>query len=121
MTLGEIMNWLWSRFTGVAGVLLLIWLVPSCGHSQQLVAIAIEPATEIFGATNIPVSADAGLNVQLRALGSYIHPPVTKDITNQVTWVSNTPTMVTVTSAGVLSATGLACGDALVSATVKDE
>ena len=28
--------------------------------------------------------------MQLRALGTYIHPPVTKDITNQVTWESNT-------------------------------
>jgi hypothetical protein len=91
----------------------------SCGHDQQLVSISIDPATQTFGAANIPVSADAGLNVQLRALGSYIHPPVTKDITNQVIWASNTPQMVTVNSTGVLTATGLACGNALVSATVK--
>ena len=40
--------------------------------------------------------------MQLRALGTYIHPPVTKDITNQVTWASNTPQMVTVNSSGLI-------------------
>src|ERR1700730_7259375 len=89
-----------------------------CAHEQQLTSISVQPNTETFGAANVPVSADAGLNVQLRAIGSYIHPPVFKDITNQVTWNSNTPDVVTVTSTGLLTAAGLACGNALVSATV---
>ena len=84
----------------------------SCAHDQQLVGITVTPEVENFGA------ADPALNVQLRALGSYIHPPVTKDITSQVTWASNTPNMVTVTSTGLLSPAGFACGNALVSATV---
>jgi len=89
----------------------------SCGRDQQLVSITIQPGVETVGATNIPVDQDAGFQVQLRALGNYIHPPVTKDITNQVTWVSNTPEMFTVDSTGLLTATGLACGGTLVSAT----
>ncbi len=93
-------------------------MAPSCGQNQQLVSITIEPATETFGASNIPVAADAGLNVQLRALGNYIHPPVVKDITNQVAWASNTPEMVTANSTGLITATGLSCGSALVSATL---
>jgi hypothetical protein len=97
---------------------LITLIVPSCGHDQQLVSISIAPSTETFGASNIPVSADAGLNVQLRALGTYIHPPVTKDITNQATWSSNTPQMVTVNSAGLITATGKSCGGAIISATV---
>jgi hypothetical protein len=56
--------------------------------------------------------------VQLRALGSYIHPPVTKDITNQVVWTSNTPQMVMVSSTGLITATGQACGGTIISATV---
>jgi hypothetical protein len=107
------------RFAIVVVTVLCVIGLPSCGHDQQLVSIEIQPGTETFGAANIPVSADAGSNVQLRALGTYIHPPVTKDITDKVTWTSNTPQMVTVNSAGVLTATGLACGNALVSATVK--
>jgi len=91
----------------------------SCARDQQLVSISVQPGTETFGDSNTPVSADAGLSVNLRALGTYNHPPVTKDITSLVTWTSNTPQMVTVDSTGVLTATGLACGNALVFATVQ--
>ncbi len=86
-------------FRSVAGLVAVCSLLAmlSCAHDQQLVGITIKPETENFGA------ADPALNVQLRALGSYIHPPVTKDITSQVTWASNTPNMVTVTPTGLLS------------------
>jgi hypothetical protein len=93
-------------------------LTLSCGHDQQLVSITVQPTTETFGAANIPLSVDAGAQVQLRALGDYIHPPVTKDITNQVKWSSNTPQMVTVNSTGLITVTGLACGGTIISATV---
>lgn len=91
----------------------------SCAHDQQLVSIDVVPASETFGASNIPVSADAGLSVQLRALGHYIHPPVTKDITNQVAWGSDDPQMFTITPTGLLTATGFVCGGSVISATVN--
>lgn len=99
----------------VAGVLLT---VSSCGRDQQLVSIQIQPSVETFGDSNIPVPNDAGLQVQLRALGTYIHPPVTKDITSEVTWSSNDTQMMTVNSSGLLTATGGSCGTTLVSATL---
>jgi hypothetical protein len=105
----------WFRLTMACIVAIFL---SSCGHDQQLVSISIQPTVETFGASNIPVSANAGATVQLRALGSYIHPPVTKDITSQVTWASNTPDIATVNSTGLLTATGLACGGSIVSATV---
>src|SRR6266436_9314090 len=105
----------WFSLTLVCAV---IFLMPSCGYEQQLTDITIQPGTETFGSTTAPVSANAGSSVQLRALGSYIHPPVTKDVTGQATWNSNTPDLVTVNSTGLVTATGLACGNALVSATV---
>jgi hypothetical protein len=101
------------------GVSTVLVSLSSCGHDQQLISITIQPASETFGASNIPVIANAGAQVQLRALGSYIHPPVTKDITSQVTWNSNTPQMMTVDSSGLLTVTGLACGATLISATVN--
>jgi hypothetical protein len=101
------------------GAASLLWSLSSCGRSSELVGIQIQPAVQTFGASNIPVAANAGANVQLRALGSYIHPPVTKDITNQVTWASNDTQMFTVDSSGLLTATGMACGGSLISATVK--
>ena len=90
-----------------------------CGHDQQLVSIDIQPSVETFGAANIPVIANAGANVQLKAYGNYIHPPVRKDITDKAKWFSNTPDMVTVNATGLITATGLACGGTLVTATVQ--
>jgi hypothetical protein len=107
----------------VASVVLLATAIglcslSSCGRDQQLVSIQIEPSTETFGDGSIPVSQDAGLQVQLRALGTYIHPPVTKDITTQVTWTSDDTQMMTVDANGLLTAAGIACGSTIVSATV---
>jgi hypothetical protein len=92
--------------------------LPSCGHDQELVGITITPSTETFGASNIPVIENRGASVQLIANGTYIHPPVTKDVTSQVTWSSNTPNMVTVSSAGLITATGEACGGTIITATI---
>jgi hypothetical protein len=105
-----------SRFRGMLAFVLAALLVStlSCAHDQQLESITIAPAAATFQAP------DQGLNVQLRALGNYIHPPVQKDITNQTTWASNTPDLATVSATGLLSPAGIdACGGALVSATVQ--
>ena len=110
-----------DRLSALLGLFLAAFLLSTmsaCGHDQQLESITIIPAVENFGSTKTPVIDDAGLNVQLRALGSYIHPPVTKDITSQVTWTSNTPQMVKVDANGVITATGLACGGTIIFATV---
>lgn len=106
------------------GVILLITAgavslnLASCAHSSELVAITVQPGSVTVGASNIPVNDDAGAQSQLTALGTYIHPPVTKDITSQVTWASNDTQMFSITSGGMLTATGAACGDTLISATV---
>jgi hypothetical protein len=107
-----------SALLGLCVALLLLASLSACGHEQQLVSITVIPDVETFGGTKIPVSANAGAQVQLKALGSYIHPPVTKDITTQVVWSSNTPDMVTVDAGGLITATGNACGGTIISATV---
>ena len=113
------MNCQESRFFLVLAAVLCVIGLTSCAHEQQLTSITVQPDKEVFGAANIPVSADAGLTVQLRAIGNYIHPPVSKDITDQVVWKSNTPGIATVDAAtGLVTATGDACGDALISATI---
>jgi hypothetical protein len=91
----------------------------SCGDPQELVGITVQPGSVTFGASNIPVPADAGLTTQLTALGTYVHPPVTKDITNRVTWASSDSQEVTVSSTGLIKVTGVVCGpNALISATL---
>jgi len=111
-----------GKWLGIAALVViggLLWSIASCGRSQQLVSIEVQPNVYTFGASNIPVADNAGLAVQLRALGSYIHPPVTKDITDQVAWVSSTTQMMTVNATGLLTATGVTCGTTLVSATLQ--
>ncbi len=108
----------WFRFGVGSAAVLFTLLLPSCGHDQQLVLITVQPDTDTFGSPTTPVSADAGLSVQLKALGTYIHPQVTKDITSQVTWDSNTVGLATVSSTGLVVVTGAECGNGLVSATV---
>ena len=109
----------WLSVVALAVLGGLLFSVSSCGRDQQLVSIQIQPNTETFGSSDTPPQSDAGLQVQLRALGTYIHPPVTKDITSQVTWFSNDTQMMTVDASGMLTAVGQSCGSTLVSATVK--
>ncbi|MGA6983572.1 MAG: hypothetical protein WCC95_16135 [Candidatus Sulfotelmatobacter sp.] len=108
-----IYKWFGLAVMCAMGIILL-----SCADPQELVSITIQPSTETVGNSNIPVNLDAGFRTQLTAAGTYIHPPVTKDITSQVTWASASPQMFTVNSAGLLTATGDACGSTLVSATL---
>jgi hypothetical protein len=108
----------WIGMVGLAGGSALLLSLSSCAHSSELVGIQIQPSVETFGSTDTPVGDNLGAQVQLRALGTYIHPPVTKDITSQVVWASNDTQMFTVDSTGLLTATGGACGGTLVSATV---
>jgi hypothetical protein len=113
------MNGKWLSFVVLAAAGGMLFSLASCGRDQELVSIEIQPGVETFGAADVPVIQNRGSSVQLRALGTYIHPPVTKDITSQVTWSSNDTQMMTVDATGKLTATGLACGGTLVSATVK--
>ncbi len=109
----------WFSIAALLFAAISLLTVSSCGDKQELTSISIQPGVETFGAADIPVIDDAGATVQLRALGTYVHPPVTKDITDQVIWASNTPAMVTVNSTGLITVTGGPCGGTLISATVN--
>lgn len=100
----------WLGIFILGGVATALLNTSSCARDQQLVSITIEPTGVTFGA------ADPAQKANLTALGTYIHPPETKDITAQVTWATDIPQLVAVTSGGVVSPTGLGCGTANVSA-----
>jgi len=112
------MNRKWLAVGALIVAAISLLSVASCGDPQELVSLSIQPSAVTIGASNIPVPADAGIQVQLRALGTYIHPPVTKDITDKVIWNSDTPQMFTIDSTGLMTTTGLLCGGALISASV---
>src|SRR5258708_22149982 len=87
----------------------------SCGYNQHLVSINIPEKGGTFGAVG------PGLFFDFKAFGTYIHPPQTKDITNLVTWQSDNPQVVQVSSAGVVSPSpNLGCGVGDIFATLKD-
>jgi hypothetical protein len=84
--------------------------LPSCGHDQKLTSISIQPATSTF------LDPDPALQVQYTAMGTYIHPPATKDVTSQATWAVDS-NLVTINAGLVSPASGL-CGTGNISATV---
>jgi hypothetical protein len=85
----------------------------SCGFNQHLVSIQISPPSGTFGAV------DPTIYFNFQAMGTYIHPPTTKDITTLVTWRSDNPQVAQVSSAGVVSP-NLNCGVAQISASFQD-
>ncbi len=100
-----------AALAGLVGFGTLI-LLPSCGHDRKLVSIEVAPSQFTFGA---PIPGQSG---QFRAYGTFIHPPVTRDITNQVTWTVD-DNIVSI-AAGLVTTTGLACGSTNVTATMPE-
>ena len=84
----------------------------SCGFNQHLVSIQVTPNPVVF--------EGVGAQVQFTALGTYIHPPETKDITTQVQWRIDISYLATINSSGVAVATGV-CGAGNVIATVYND
>jgi trimeric autotransporter adhesin len=87
--------------------------LPSCGHDQKLVSLAVHPASPGF---TFPVPT-AGATGQYTAIASYIHPPATKDVTSQATWAVDD--QVVSINAGLVTTNG-SCGSADVSATMPE-
>lgn len=86
--------------------------LPSCGHDQKLVSLQVNPSGFTF------LKPNAGATGQFTAIGTYIHPPATKDVTSQATWAVD-DNLITI-NAGLVTTTGAGCGGANVSATVPE-
>jgi len=85
----------------------------SCARNQHLTSINIRPGNGTFP------TVDPTLFIQYKAYGTYIHPPKTVDITNQVNWQTDTPQVIQVSGAGVVSP-NTNCGTGQVFATKHD-
>jgi hypothetical protein len=85
----------------------------SCGFNQHLVSINIPESGGTFGGVG------PGIFFDFTAIGTYIHPPATKDITDLVTWQSDNPQVVQVSNTGVVSP-NVSCGLANISASFYD-
>ncbi|MFZ0419276.1 MAG: hypothetical protein WAM04_14350 [Candidatus Sulfotelmatobacter sp.] len=105
----------WLSIIVLIAVATFLMSVSSCGFNQHLVSISITPSAFTFGVANPNAVVGFG------ALGTYIHPPATKDVTSLVTWASDNPQVVQITSAGVASpASALTCGTANIGASFYD-
>jgi hypothetical protein len=95
------MNRSWFKLIAVCAVAVLL---PNCGANKQLVSITVSPS-----GANI---TGAGLNLQFTAVGNYIHPPVTQDITNTVVWKSSADQIISFSTPNTpgLATSGLGCG-----------
>jgi len=92
--------------------LVIFLFVLGCGwHEQQLVSIAVTPGSGGAG----PLGAV--IPVQYTAIGTYIHPPKTEDLTSQVKWTTSVADVATVSSTGLVLPTGIACGTTTIKAT----
>jgi hypothetical protein len=85
--------------------------LPSCGHDQKLVSLQVTPSGFDF-----PVPY-AGATGQFHAIGTFIHPPATRDVTTKASWRVD-DNVVTV-SAGLVTTTG-GCGSTNVTATMPE-
>lgn len=104
------------RFYTYSQALIVVFILLcslGCGHDRALLGITITPSSVTFLTPN-PAQA-----VQLTAIGTFAHPPGNLDITNQVTWKTAAPQIITVTNTGLVSPTGLGCGTVSVTATSR--
>lgn len=84
-------------------------MVLSCAREEELVSIEVQPSGGF-------IFEGAGASGQLTALGHFIHPPRTKDITSQVTWRIDVANFATVSSTGFVTydrADGCGSGDVI--------
>lgn len=89
------------RLIAMVGMLLAWFMLPSCGFERRLVTITVIPdGANITG---------AGVEVQFKAVGNYIHPPDSRDITNSVVWESAAPQIVDIDQSGLATSTD-GCG-----------
>jgi hypothetical protein len=90
-----------SRLAILGMLVLAVLLLPSCGFKRQLVSITMIPNQATLGGP--------GLTLQFQAIGNYIHPPDSRDITNSATWTSAATDVVSVDAHG-LAESGEGCG-----------
>lgn len=106
-------RWL-RRALGVVLVFTAMNLL-SCMHERKLVGISLRPSGGFTFQTPDPTAQGV-----FTALGTYIHPPDTRDITDKVTWNTDVPQLLVIDGGVVSPQPGNVCGIADVSASMHD-
>ncbi|MFZ3265589.1 MAG: hypothetical protein WA172_16405 [Terriglobales bacterium] len=110
------------RYVGLAmGAVIAVGMtlsLPSCGHDQKLVSLTIQPGAFTFLEPYSPPPA-TNITEQYHAIGTYIHPPATIDVTSQATWKVDDG-VVTMSTPGLFTAADGYCGGGNISASVPE-
>lgn len=104
------MNRKWLSIAALIALASLFLSLSSCGFNQHLTSIRVSPPGATFQAV--------GSQIQFTAIGTYIHPPETKDITSQVQWSIDSQNLATVTSSGFVTSTSI-CGSGNLTASLN--
>lgn len=108
------MNGKWFSIAALVALAILLLSFSGCGHNQHLVSISLEPSGGF-------VFEGFGAQGQFTAIGTYVHPPATKDISNQVVWTLDIANFGTLTQTGQITYTRSdGCGSGDVRATFND-
>src|SRR5258707_9901742 len=83
----------------------------SCGYNQHLVSISVVPPGATFNSV--------GSSIVFKAVGTYNHPPQTKDITDRVQWSVDSQNLVTITNTSLVTAVSI-CGTGNLTASLMD-
>ena len=108
------MKEVWRRCALGAALILTATNFLSCMHELKLVSITVHPAAFTFP------TPDPTVQGVFTALGNYIHPPDTRDITDKVTWKTDVPQLIQINGGVVSPQPGNVCGIADVSASLQD-
>lgn len=110
----------WFSVIALIAAATFLLSLSSCAYNRHLVSIAVSPQ----GTSVILSQIGQTVGTQFTALGTYIHPPETRDITTTAVWSTNTPDVIVLdpTQPGLVNTTGTGCGTNLgVSAKVYSE
>jgi hypothetical protein len=105
------MNRKWFSIIVLIAAATLLLSLSSCGFNQHLVSIQVVPPGATFNSV--------GSSIIFKAMGTYDHPPETKDITDIVTWSVDAQNLVTITNTSLVTAVSI-CGSGNLTASFYD-
>jgi hypothetical protein len=91
----------WFSFLALIATASLLCSLLSCGFNQHLVSIQVVPPGATFNSV--------GASIVFKAMGTYEHPPETKDITDIVTWSVDSQALVSITNTSEVTSLNI-CG-----------
>jgi hypothetical protein len=105
------MNRKWFSIAALIAAATFLFSLSSCAFNQHLVSITVSPSGSSITLTGI----GQDLPTQFTALGNYIHPPETRDITSTAVWSTDTPSIIFMDAKtpGLVHTTGEGCGSNL--------